>query len=180
MDLLATAGSAARPGERIVFVIAGLFATWFVIDYFFGRIIGGNRAKHGGRGAPKRTSLAYPSSSPRSSSGSWLEPGTTKPPRGKNTWPLPLVGRPLLQAVARGPFDSWAGRRGEGRSDGANDRDHSACGEFVVGRRRLLPRSQLRAEKRRGGYEPAIGSHGRWRHVASHVVRNAVGLRDGS
>lgn len=54
MDLLATAGSAARPGERIVFVIAGLFATWFVIDYFFGRIIGGNRAKHGGRGGAEK------------------------------------------------------------------------------------------------------------------------------
>jgi hypothetical protein len=54
MNLLATAADTVRPGVRGLFVLAGLFATWFVIDHFFSRIIGGNRAKDGGPGGSEK------------------------------------------------------------------------------------------------------------------------------
>lgn len=41
-------------GTHALLVLAGLYATWKVIEYFFGRIIGGNRAKHGGPGGGEK------------------------------------------------------------------------------------------------------------------------------
>jgi hypothetical protein len=58
MDLLAAAANTIRHGQRGLFVIAGLVAIWFVIDYFFGRVKGGTVQSTGDQGAPKRTSLA--------------------------------------------------------------------------------------------------------------------------
>jgi hypothetical protein len=54
MNLLTTAANTVSPGVRGLFVVAGLFATWCVINYFFGRVIGGNQAKGGGPGGGEK------------------------------------------------------------------------------------------------------------------------------
>jgi hypothetical protein len=54
MSILAAGAGAGNAGVRALFVLAGLIAVWLVLDYFFGREIGGNRAKGGGQGGAEK------------------------------------------------------------------------------------------------------------------------------
>lgn len=54
MSILAAATGAGNAGVRALFVLAALVAAWAVLDYFFGREIGGNRAKGGGPGGAEK------------------------------------------------------------------------------------------------------------------------------
>lgn len=54
MAMLATVATAMHPAEHTLFVLAGLFATWYLIKYFFGRAVGGQQAKGGGPGGAEK------------------------------------------------------------------------------------------------------------------------------
>ena len=52
--LAATSGSGLSGGERGLFLVAGLIATWCVIWFFFHREKGGMRAEDGGPGGSEK------------------------------------------------------------------------------------------------------------------------------
>jgi hypothetical protein len=54
MLILAAATGGGGRGVQALFVLAALIAGWAVLNYFFGREIGGMRAKDGGRGGAEK------------------------------------------------------------------------------------------------------------------------------
>jgi hypothetical protein len=54
MLILAAATGGGERGVQALFVLAALIAGWAVLDYFFGREKGGQRAKGGGPGGSEK------------------------------------------------------------------------------------------------------------------------------
>jgi hypothetical protein len=54
MAMLAAVPGTGRSGADALFLLAGMYLTWRMLDYFFGREKGGNRAKGGGPGGSEK------------------------------------------------------------------------------------------------------------------------------